>query len=206
MKDLLEARKIQKKRKPKFTVQDSHKKKRVARLGWRRPKGSDSKMRLGIRGYRKAVSVGYKSPSAVRGLTKEGLKVVHIANLAELKSIDPKTDGVMIRAQVGMRKRIDILEEVIKQNLTLLNFKDAKVYLESLKAKVEEKKQLKAKKSKAKAEKDKKKEAAAKDKEKQEKAAEKGEDKKSLDEIAKDEEKKKKAEKKEKDKLLTQKA
>lgn len=206
MKDLLETRKIQKKRKPEFKVQDSHKKGRVARLGWRRPRGSDSKMRLGIRGYRKCVSVGYKSPSAVRGLTPEGLEVVHVSNLKELEGINAKTQGVMIKAQVGMRKRIDILEEVIKQNFTLLNFKDASKYLETLKAKVEEKKQLKAKKSKAKADKDKKKEAKAKDKESKEKAEKKDEDKKSLDEIAKDEDKKKKEEKKANDKLLTQKA
>ena len=58
-------------KKPEFIRQDAHKKPGLG-WKWRRPKGITSKMRLHLKGYRRIVKKGYRSPKDVRGLTKDG--------------------------------------------------------------------------------------------------------------------------------------
>ena len=73
-KTLLNIRKKIKSKKPFFFRQDAHKN---LKLGdkWRKPKGLHSKMRLGFKGYRKSVSIGYGSPKITKNLHKSGLSV-----------------------------------------------------------------------------------------------------------------------------------
>ncbi|MFH1511170.1 MAG: 50S ribosomal protein L32e [Candidatus Woesearchaeota archaeon] len=185
MKDLLEQRNKVKKKKPKFYRQDSHKKAKLE-LAWRKPKGLHSKMRLGKRGYRRSVEIGWGSPRAVKGLHRNGLAMVTVHNTKDLEKIDPKKQGALVAATVGQRKRIQIAREAIQKKITVLNMKDPAKYIEEaeakMKAKLEEKKKPEKKGEK-----------------KQEKKPEKEPEKK---EETSDEEKKKK-EKQEKDKLLT---
>lgn len=207
MKDLLQTRKDIKKRKPKFVRQDAHKKVRLGNA-WRKPKGSDSKMRLCKRGYNKIVTSGYKSPAAVRGANKEGLQMVNLASLKELAAIDANRQCIIISSGVGKAKRIAMLEEAIKKNIKVENYRDPKAALERLLEEIEKRKASKQKTQKAKEEKVKAKEAAAKKKEEESKKQEspkKEDKKKSLDELASDDEKKKQEEKKDKDKLLIKK-
>lgn len=192
MERLLEVRKIQKKRKPKFIRQDAHKKVRLGGEKWRKPKGSDSKMRVGLKGYRKSVSVGYKSPAAVKGFSRKGLEIVHVARKEDLANVDAKKQGIIISAQTGMKKRIEILTEVIKAKISVINIKDAQKYLDTLNDKFAKNKESKVK---AKQEKEKKQKVA-------EKKPSKKEEKASAETATSDEEKKQAA-KKEKDKLLT---
>ena len=83
---LLKARRKLKAKKPDFIRQDSHKKARLS-SSWRRAKGLQSKVRYGMKGYRRAVSVGYGSPAAVKGLSREGLLPVIVNNISELVKI-----------------------------------------------------------------------------------------------------------------------
>mgnify|MGYP006273498189 CR=1 FL=1 len=202
-KRLLEARKTQKKRKPNFIRQDAHKKPKLDER-WRRPKGSDSKMRLAKKGYRKTVSVGYRSPAGVRGLTGSGLTRVHVARITDLSSIDPKEQCAVIVSGTGMKKRMEILEEAIAKNIKVYNYKDPKVTLDSMKETLEKKKEQKKKAEEVKKEKEKQKQEESKKKEEEQKEEQKKQDE-SLEDVTEKEDAKEK-EKKEKDKVLTKKS
>ena len=77
MKELLALRKKLKKKKPKFYSQEYHKKIRLGKR-WRKPRGTDSKVRLKLKGHVNRVSVGYGSPRKVRGLTRDGLNTLNL--------------------------------------------------------------------------------------------------------------------------------
>ena len=184
LKELLEKRKRIKAKKPDFVRQDAHKK---TKLGWkwRRPKGSDSKMRQKFSGYRRSVSPGWGSPSKVKHLHKSGLKPVMINSEKEIESINATTEGIIIASKLGMKKRTSIINKAKEKNIKILNIKDTEKYLKNVKEELEKRKKKRAtiKKKKEKA-----KEKKAKPK---------------LEEKVKTEEEKKEEEKKEKNKLLT---
>lgn len=190
-KELLELRKGMKKKKPNFIRQDAHKKKRVG-TGWRVSRGTDSKMRLGLSGYRKSPSQGYRSPVLVRGLDRSGLIPVRVSTISELDKIKKETEGIIINNAIGTKKRMAIIEKAEASGIKILNIKNPAEYLKQKKDIMQKKKEAKDKKL---AEKEK------KHKEKEKKADEK---KENLSEKVTEEEKKDQ-EKKEKDKVLTKK-
>ena len=77
MKELLEIRNKMKAKKPTFLKQDANRLTRLKKQ-WRQPKGQHSKIRKKLRSYRKQPSMGYSSPKEVRGLTREGHKLIII--------------------------------------------------------------------------------------------------------------------------------
>jgi large subunit ribosomal protein L32e len=190
-KELLKIKKTAKPRKPKFIRQDAHKKARL-RVCWRKPKGIQSKMRLKKKGYRKSISVGYGAPAEMRGLTKEGLLPVTASNLTELSKIE-EGQAAVIPANVGQRKKIEMLKKAQALGIKILNIKNVDEYLKSASEKIRKKKEEKEKVAK---EKEKKKE------EKKKKAEEKK--KEGIAEKLTEEERKEK-EKKEREKILTKK-
>ena len=124
-KKLLEARSQVKSRKPTFRRQQIN---QFAKFknddAWRRPRGVQSKMRLGRRGHRAMPSVGYKSPKSVRGLDRNGMLEVVVKNIADLKKVDTKTQIAVIGGTVGAKKKIDILNEAKKMKLSFSNVKN----------------------------------------------------------------------------------
>jgi len=192
-KELLWLRKKIKAKKPKFSRQDSHKKKKLENK-WRKPKGLHSKMRLGKSGYKKSVKKGYGSPRSVKNLSSEGIEKVNAFNKKDLEKIDTKSQGVIISSGVSLKKRIDIIIEAEKKKIKILNIKDLSKYI----------KEAEEKREKAKKEKEERKKEKEKKKKAEEKKAKKTEGK-GVEEKVIDEEEKKKLEKKEKDKILTKK-
>ncbi len=188
---LLEQRRKSKAKKPDFVRQDAHKKSKLRKC-WRRPKGIQSKMRLGKKGYRKCVESGYGSPAEVRGLSREGLVAVKVSNFDGLTLVK---DGqaALISSSVGQKKRMEIAKKCLDLGIKVLNIKDIDAYLKSSAEKIRKKKEEKETATK---EKEKKKA------EKEKKAKEKKEE--GLAEKLTDEEKKEK-EKKEREKILTKK-
>jgi large subunit ribosomal protein L32e len=184
---MMELRKQIKRKKPDFVRQDAHKKVKL-KPNWRRPKGSDSKMRKGLKGYRRSVRIGWGSPRAVKHLHPTGLFELRISSVSDLSSVDPKRDGIIINSSVGIKKKLTIIEEALKKDITILNIKEPAKYKEQAEQKLKEKAEAK---KKAKAEKEKK-QKKKEEKKKEDKPAEKLTD-----------EEKKDREKKEKDKLLT---
>jgi len=191
----LQLRRDIKKKKPKFIRQDAHKKKRLGKK-WRRPKGLQSKIRLGIKGYRRGVSAGYGSPTKVKGLDRSGLIIRHVSALKDIEQIDEKQEGVIIAKSVGIKKRLDLLKMALEKGINVLNIKDSAALIKKLegdfKKRLEKKKGLKEKKKE-------------KEKELKKKAKEKDDTKEGLAEKVEGEEEKQTREKKEKDKLLTKK-
>ncbi len=200
-KELLEKRNLLKKKKPAFAKQDSHKKSKLS-SSWRKPRGSDSKMRVSRKGYRRIVKIGWGSPSAVKCTDSKGLLPVEVSTIKDLTLVDPQKNVMVIPRGVGIKKRMVLVEQAISKKITISNYKEPEKFLTETKSLFEAKKQ---EKEKTKAEREKKKEAAKKEAEKKKAKEDKSDkdkkDKKDkTDDLA--EEEKKIEEKKEKDKLL----
>lgn len=107
-------------RRPKFRRQEWF---RYKRLGtkWRKPRGLHSKMRVNKKYRPKVVSIGFRSPKAVRDLHPSGFKEVLVYNPRDLKYLDPKTQAVRIGHSVGTKKRQEIIKAADKKELRVLN-------------------------------------------------------------------------------------
>lgn len=109
-----------KKRKPKFKRQRASQLKRL-RGGWHKPKGMDSKMRLGEKGKPPTPAAGYRKPRATRGTHPSGLREVLVSNPKDVGGVDPGRQAVRISARVGRRKREEILKITKKRGIKVLN-------------------------------------------------------------------------------------
>jgi len=106
--------------KPQFNRQDYHKKKRTPE-SWRRPKGTLSKQRRGIKGKGDTVEAGFRTPKAVRGKHPSGFEEVRVHNADDLEGIDPDTEAARIASKVGARKRERIEEQAEEAGIRVLN-------------------------------------------------------------------------------------
>jgi len=106
--------------KPQFNRQDYHKKKRTPE-SWRRPRGTLSKQRRGVKGKGPTVQAGFRTPKAVRGKHPSGFEEVYVENLDDLEGVDGDREAVRIASAVGARKRERIEEEAEEQGVRVLN-------------------------------------------------------------------------------------
>ncbi len=105
---------------PQFNRQDYHKKKRVP-TSWRRPKGTLSKQRRGIKGKGDTVEAGFRSPTEVRGRHPSGFEEVRVHNVDDLEGVDGDREAVRIASKVGARKRERIEERAEAEGIRVLN-------------------------------------------------------------------------------------
>jgi len=147
-KKLLIVRKTIKSKKPEFLQQDYHKKRRLSRK-WKRPTGLQSKMRHQLKGYRRRVKQGWRSPIEIRGFDSKGYDPVLVSNVKDLINIK-ETQGVIISKTVGLKKKLEILEKAAQLKIIVLNLKldIIKQTVEQLKAKSVEERKLKTDKKK----------------------------------------------------------
>jgi large subunit ribosomal protein L32e len=138
--ELLEKRRLLKRKKPVFLRQDAHKKKKVG-MKWRKPKGSDSKMRVSFKGYRRSVRKGWKSPEAVRGTEATGMMLRIINNPSDLDALDLKKEAALIGSTVGDRKRLAIIEAALKKGIKISNFKEPQKVADNIKQALQKKRQ-----------------------------------------------------------------
>ncbi|MCG1003948.1 MULTISPECIES: 50S ribosomal protein L32e [Halobacterium] len=106
--------------KPQFNRQDYHKKKRTP-SSWRRPKGTLSKQRRGVKGKGDKVEAGFRTPEAIRGKHPSGFEEVRVHNADDLDQIDPDTEAARIASKVGARKRERIEEQAEEAGIRVLN-------------------------------------------------------------------------------------
>lgn len=168
MKELLQLREERKAKKPVFIRQLGTS---MPALGkkWRAPKGMHSKLRKKFRGKRKMPSIGYSSPSKVKGLHPSGLKQVLIHTVADLSYLKENV-GIIIASTVGKKKKIEIIKKAKELKIKILHIKDLDKYVKDVEESVKQKKvvakEREEKKKKSKEETEKK--AKEKEKEKQE--------------------------------------
>lgn len=167
----------------KFRRHNSHALKRVS-ASWRKPRGTDNKVRYGFRGYVKRVRVGYG--------TSSDSNIVLVSNEGELNALVGKNATVIFSSTLGKRKKLLLLKKADELKIKIANV--AADFVSKVEEDLKTRKVAKIEKTKAKESKkeelDKKAEAAVK-------KAKKSEEKS-------DDEKKAEA-KKEKDKILTKK-
>ncbi|MDD5193886.1 MAG: eL32 family ribosomal protein [Candidatus Nanoarchaeia archaeon] len=128
---------------------------------YRRAKGGENKFRLKMKGHLRNVSIGFRNEKKTRGLVK-GLKGVLIHNLDELKQIGK--NEIAIVAHIGDKKKKEICEYAIKNNLRLSNI-NPKKFLENIEKKLNEAKEEKTKREEKKKIKEKKAKEASEKKE-----------------------------------------
>ena len=120
-KNALEARKEQKKVQPKFRRQEWFRYRRLARTGWRKPKGYQSSQRLN-RKYRSPMArVGYGKIASARNLHPSGFEEVLVHRPEDLDDIDPAVQAARVGGTVGGRKRILIHERADELGIRVLN-------------------------------------------------------------------------------------
>jgi large subunit ribosomal protein L32e len=144
MADMLKLRKAIKDRKPEFKRQDTTHRPNLGTTGWRKPKGLHSKMRHKMAGHRAVPTVGWGSPAAVEGCHPSGLWPVQVNSINDISLIDAKTHGAMIAAGVGKRSKIQLIDALLKKNITILNVKDAKGYASKVQAEIKAHKEERA--------------------------------------------------------------
>ena len=107
---------------PRFVRTASGRYWRIGRwASWRRPRGQQSKQRRHY-GYRpRIVRIGFGGPKATRGLTPSGFRPVLVRTEADLPTIDPTHDAVLIARTVGTRRRLVLEESCRKRGLHILN-------------------------------------------------------------------------------------
>lgn len=116
---------IMKKNKPKFNVlNDGHRKRVPSR--WRKPRGTHNKKRMGMEWTGASPNIGYKNPSAIRGLHPDGSREVLVYTVADLEML--KGVSVRIASAVGARKKKSIEEKAKSLKLKVLNSKEKKKF------------------------------------------------------------------------------
>jgi large subunit ribosomal protein L32e len=119
-KRVLALRERHKAKKPRFRREESWRYKRVSQI-WRKPDGTDSKMRKHKKGWPKSVEVGYRGPKVARGLHPSGYFEVPVRTIDDLSKVDPKTQAIRIAHTVGMKKRAEISLRASEMGFHILN-------------------------------------------------------------------------------------
>jgi large subunit ribosomal protein L32e len=119
---LLRLRRAQDDRRPIFGRQAAHRYARIGRFGaWRRPRGLQSKQRRHY-GYRpEVVSIGYRSPAGVRGLTPSGFRPVLVRTERDLDALDAAREAAVIARTVGTRRRLTLEDVARRKGIHVLN-------------------------------------------------------------------------------------
>ncbi|MFN3527654.1 MAG: 50S ribosomal protein L32e [Candidatus Altarchaeaceae archaeon] len=110
-----------KKKKPAFLRQEYWKLKRLRKAKWRKPRGIDSKLRVGKKGQGNLVKVGYRKPKLVRNLHPSGFIPVLIRDIKQLENIDNTKQAIIISAKFGRKKRNEIIKIANEKKIVILN-------------------------------------------------------------------------------------
>jgi len=109
-----------KRKKPKFIRQGGKNLRRVGEK-WRKPTGSQSKLRKHKKGRGYIPHPGYGSPKSVKGLHPSGFEEILVHNIKDLERIDSKKQACKIASKVGKKKRIEIMKKAEELKIKVLN-------------------------------------------------------------------------------------
>tara|TARA_B100000123_G_scaffold269442_1_gene245554 strand:+ start:895 stop:1572 length:678 start_codon:yes stop_codon:yes gene_type:complete len=120
-KAALMIRKTQRATMPKFRRQEWFRYYRLARTGWRKPNGYQSKQRLNMKYRTPMVRIGHRKIASVRGLHPSGFEEVLVKTPSDLEGLNPDSQAVRVSAGVGNRKRTIIHNRADQLGLRILN-------------------------------------------------------------------------------------
>ncbi|MDV3277624.1 MAG: 50S ribosomal protein L32e [Nitrososphaerales archaeon] len=120
LKALVEKRAEVAKRRPSFVRQESWRYVRIKPM-WRKPKGVDSKMRRQDKGWPALVRVGYRGPSAARGLHPSGHFERLVHRPGDLEGMVPGRDVARMGSTVGAKKRALIITRASELGIRVVN-------------------------------------------------------------------------------------
>ena len=132
-KRLIELRKKINKKRPSFRRVESWRYKRV-KDSWRKARGIDSRTRIKSKSGVKSPSVGYRGPKKVRGLHPSGYEEVRVYNINDLKDLNNKKHAIKISTNLGVRKRIGVIDYAQSRGFKILNLGISQRELDSLEA------------------------------------------------------------------------
>ena len=66
-------------------------------------------------------SPSFSGPAAVRGLHPSGFEEKFVTNFRDIDGVDPKRYALRISASVGMKKKIQMMEQAKKAGLRVFN-------------------------------------------------------------------------------------
>jgi large subunit ribosomal protein L32e len=98
-----------------------HKKRKLLKPRWRKPKGHHSKMRRKERTQAMMPGVGLKKPEAQRGLHPSGFLPVVISHENEMSSLDKKKNAIYLSGKLGMKKKVALTKVAEKHGIKVLN-------------------------------------------------------------------------------------
>jgi LSU ribosomal protein L32E len=88
---------------------------------YRKPRGTHSKQREGVKGKGATVQAGFRTAEAVRGKHPSGFEEVRVHRPADLDDVDPDAQAVRIASAVGGRKRERIEDRAEDEGIRVLN-------------------------------------------------------------------------------------
>jgi len=135
-KRLIELRKKINKKRPSFRRVESWRYKRV-KDSWRKARGIDSRTRIKSKSGVKSPSAGYRGPKKVRGLHPSGYEEVRVHNINDLKDLNNKKHAIKISTNLGVRKRIRVIDYAQSRGFKILNLGISQRELDSLEAALE---------------------------------------------------------------------
>ena len=135
-KRLIELRKKINKKRPSFRRVESWRYKRV-KDSWRKARGIDSRTRIKSKSGVKSPSVGYRGPKKVRGLHPSGYEEARVHNINDLKDLNNKKHAIKISTNLGVRKRIRVIDYAQSRGFKILNLGISQRELDSLEAALE---------------------------------------------------------------------
>jgi len=101
--------------------EDKHKKSKLKKTSWRRPRGKHSRARLEKKGAVSLPKVGRRTPEGQRGKHPSGYHEVLVNRPKELDDLDAETEAARVASNVGGRKKHEILEKADSQDIKVLN-------------------------------------------------------------------------------------
>lgn len=130
MKTKLEVKRTRKIRPAFIRQQASYSKFRKEK--WRYPRGKSSKIRLSISGHKATPSIGYGSTGDERFLNRYGLLEVLVTNEKGLLHLNPSKHAVVLSGNLGLKKRIELLQKIKEKNLHVMNIHDIDEYMKNI--------------------------------------------------------------------------
>lgn len=120
LKALVQERAELRRHRPAFVRQESWRFVRI-KDPWRKPKGVDNKVRRQDKGWPALVRVGYRGPTASRGLHPSGHFEVLAHRPQDVEGLVPGRDVVRVGSTVGAKKREKILARANELGLRVVN-------------------------------------------------------------------------------------